>query len=201
MPVPKPSTLANWQKKHEWLLIEENTMYCRLCMKYENNISSVKGFTKKFIDGSATSLKYTRVCEHEAGEPHKAAKKCKDQDDAKERSEAYRVEVPSDAPIVQGLKRMRESEHRGIQKLFDVAYYIAKQGRPLTDFESLIALEKMHGVDFLGTSYGNWKACRIFCCQFRIISLRKTFGTKYHVLTLLLLCSMGLLTLLLVKRK
>ena len=75
MSVPKPSTLANWQKKHEWLLIEENTMYCRLCMKYENNISSVKGFTKKFIDGSATSLKYTRVCKHEAGEPHKAAKK------------------------------------------------------------------------------------------------------------------------------
>ena len=77
------------------------------------------------------------------------------QDDAKERGEAYRVEVPSDAPIVQGLKRMRESENRGIQKLFDVAYYIAKQGRPLTDFESLIALEKMHGVDFLGTSYEN----------------------------------------------
>ena len=105
MSVPKPSTLANWQKKHEWLLIEENTMYCKLCIKYENNISSVKGFTKKFIDGSATSLKYTRVCEHEAGEPHKAAKKCKDQDDAKERGEAYRVEVSSDAPIVQGLKR------------------------------------------------------------------------------------------------
>ena len=131
-------------------------------MKYENNISSVKGFTKKFIDGLATSLKYTRVCEHEAGEPHKAAKKCKDQDDAKERGEAYRVEVPSDAPIVQGLKRMRESEHSGIQKLFDVGYYIAKQGRPLTDFESLISLEKMHGVNFLGTSYENWKACRNF---------------------------------------
>ena len=98
---------------------------------YENDISSVKGFTKKFIDGSATSFKYTRVCEHEAGELHKAAKKCKDQDDAKERGAAYRVEVPSDAPIVQGLKRMRESEHRGIQKLFDVAFYIAKQGRPL----------------------------------------------------------------------
>ena len=131
-------------------------------MKYENNISSVKGFTKKFIDGSATSLKYTRVCEHEAGEPQKAEKNCKDQDDAKERGEAYRVEVPSDAPIVQELKRMRESEHRGIQKLFDVAYYIAKQGRPLTDFESLIALEKMYAVDFLGTSYENWKACRNF---------------------------------------
>ena len=57
---------------------------------------------------------------------------------------------------------MRESEHRGIQKLFDVAYYVAKQGRPLTDFESLIALEKMHGVDFLGTSYENWKACSNF---------------------------------------
>ena len=168
-------------------------------MKYGNNISSVKGFTKKFIDGSATSLKYTRVCEHEAGEPHKAAKKCKDQDHAKEIGEAYRVEVPSDAPIVQGLKRMRESEHRGIQKLFDVAYYIAKKGRSLTDFESLIALEKMWISLEQATKIG--KHVVIFCCQFRIISFRKTFGTKYHVLTSLLLCSMGLLTLLLVNRK
>ena len=70
--------------------------------------------------------------------------------------------MPSDAPIVQGLERMRESEHRGIQKLFDVAYYTAKQGRPLTDFESLIALKKTHGEDFLGTSYENWKSCRNF---------------------------------------
>ena len=108
--------------------------------------------------------------------------------------------MPSDAPIVQGLERMRESEQRGIQKLFDVAYYTAKQGRPLTDFESLIALKKTHGEDFLGTSYENWKSCRNFCCQFQIISLRKTFMTKYHVLTSLPLCSMGLLTLLLVNR-
>ena len=49
-----------------------------------------------------------------------------------------------------------------IKKLFEVAYYIGTQGRPMTDFESLLSLEKMHGVEFLGTSYENRSSCREF---------------------------------------
>ena len=70
-----------------------------------------------------------------------------EQDEAKERGETYRVDIPTDAPIAQSFKRMRQTESEGLQKLY-VAYYVAIKGRPLSDFESLIELEKLHGVSF-----------------------------------------------------
>ena len=57
---------------------------------------------------------------------------------------------------------MRETEAQGLQILFDNAYYVASKGRHLSDFETLIELEKLHGVTFHGTSYGNRTACRDF---------------------------------------
>ena len=112
------------------------------------------------------------------GEPHKAAKKCKEQEEAKERGESYRVEVPVDAPILQGMKRMRETECRGVQKLFDIAYYIAAQGRPLSDYESLLSLQKLHGVEFMGTSYESRFACRRFLLSISDYFLEKNVQDK-----------------------
>ena len=89
-------------------------------------------------------------------------KRCKEYDEAKERGETYGLDIPTDAPIAQGFKRTRQTESEGLQKLFDVAYYVATKGRPLSDFESLIELEKLHGVSFHGTKYENRNACRDF---------------------------------------
>ena len=44
---------------------------------------------------------------------------------------------------------------------FEVACYLAKKGRPYSDFPELIELEKMHGVKFL-SSYGHRNACKQF---------------------------------------
>ena len=127
------------------------------CTKYEQRISSTKGFSRKFIDGS-NNFKSTRIYEHQGSEPHKTAKRCKEYEEAKERGETYRLDIPTDAPIVQGFKRMRQTESEGLQKLFDVAYYVATKGRLLSDFESLIELEKLHSVSFHGTKYKNRNA-------------------------------------------
>ena len=131
------------------------------CTKYQQRISSTKGFSRKFIDGS-NNFKSTRKYEHEESKPHKTAKRCKEYVEAKERGETYRLDIPTDAPIAQGFKRMRQTESEELQKLFDVAYYVAKKGRPLSDFESLLELEKLHGVSFHGTKYENRNACRDF---------------------------------------
>ena len=78
-----------------------------------------------------------------------------------------REEKPTDL-IYQRMHRLRkvlnawrQTESEGLQKLF-VAYYVATKGRPLSDFESLIELEKLHGVSFHGTKYENRNACRDF---------------------------------------
>ena len=98
------------------------------CTKYEQRISSTKGFSRKSIDGS-NNFKSTRIYEHEESEPHKTAKRCKEYDEAKERGETYRLDIPTDAPIAQGFKRMRQTESEGPQRLFDVAYYVANTYR------------------------------------------------------------------------
>ena len=69
-------------------------------------LSSIKGSSKKFIDG-LNNLKSSKIKEHEKGEPHKSSKRYREQDEAKERGETYRVDIPTDAPIAQSFKRMR----------------------------------------------------------------------------------------------
>ena len=118
--LPKQKTLDLWKAKSKWLTIENGHMFCAWCTKYEQRISSTKGFSRKFIDGS-NNFKSTRIYEHEEREPHKTVKRCKEYDEAKERGETYRLDIPTDAPIAQGFKRMRQTESEGLQKLFDVA--------------------------------------------------------------------------------
>ena len=52
------------------------------------------------------------------------------------------LEVPTDSAISSGLKNMGLKEKQALTKLHDVAYYTALKGRPFTDFEDLIDLEK-----------------------------------------------------------
>ena len=119
--LPKQKSLDSWKDKSKWLTIENGYLFCKWCMKYEQRISSTKAFSKKFTDG-LNHLNSSRINEHEKGEPHKTAKRYKEQDEAKERGETYRLDVPTDAPIVQSFKRTRHTESEGLQKLFDVAY-------------------------------------------------------------------------------
>ena len=48
-----------------------------------------------------------------------------------------------------------------IERLFDIAYFVAKREMPLTSFPHLCHLEMEHGVD-LGSTYINDKACKNF---------------------------------------
>ena len=56
---------------------------------------------------------------------------------------------------------MSENKRHMLVQSFDVTYYIAKQGRPYSDFPELIELEKMHGMKFL-SSYGHMNAWKQF---------------------------------------
>ena len=64
------------------------------------------------------------------------------------------LKIPDDNPLRQCFARMSENERHMLVRSFEVAYYIAKKGRPYSDFPELIELEKMHGVKFL-SSYGH----------------------------------------------
>ena len=68
---------------------------------------------------------------------------------------------------------MQEAEIKGLQKLFEVSYFIAKKWRYFSDFKDIIELQKMHGVTFHGTSFKHKNACKDF-----IISIGDYFFMK-----------------------
>lgn len=70
-------------------------------------------------------------------------------------------------------------------RLFEIAYFIAKEERPFVNMSKLVALEKLHGVD-LGTAYGNNQACKIFT-RYNALLLREPL--QQHLKPVMSQCS------------
>ena len=43
-----------------------------------------------------------------------------------------------------------EKEKQRVEKLHEIAFYLAFKGHPFTDFQDQIKLEKLHGVKYTG---------------------------------------------------
>ena len=72
---------------------------------------------------------------------------------------------PRNAPLPRALLLVSDEVRLKIEKLFDIAYMIAKLEPPFTTFPSLSALEKKHGV-CLGNTYQTDKSCKSFVVAF-----------------------------------
>ena len=70
-------------------------------------------------------------------------------------------QVPSSSLIAQGFKQMSYKERNSVEKLHDIAYYIALKGHAFTDFKDQVEVEKLHDVKYTG-AYENESACRDF---------------------------------------
>ena len=68
---------------------------------------------------------------------------------------------PEKAPLPRALAAVSEEVQLKMEKLFDIAYFVAKLELPFTVFESIASLETKHGVK-LGQTYHNDKACKNF---------------------------------------
>ena len=56
---------------------------------------------------------------------------------------------------------MSQDVAQKVERLFDIASFVAKRETPFTSFPHLCHLEKKHGVD-LGSPYINQKPCKNF---------------------------------------
>ena len=70
-------------------------------------------------------------------------------------------ERPMEAPLPRALLIVSEELTKKMEKLFDLAYMIAKLELPFTTYPSPCTLEKKHGV-LLGNTYQTDKACKNF---------------------------------------
>ena len=70
-------------------------------------------------------------------------------------------EALTSTPICLGLRNLNAMTEEKLVKLFNTAYYIAKNERPFSDFNQLCMLQVKNGVT-LGETYLNDKRCREF---------------------------------------
>ncbi|KAJ8375727.1 hypothetical protein SKAU_G00063070 [Synaphobranchus kaupii] len=68
---------------------------------------------------------------------------------------------PQGGALVSAFDRMDAAIKEKMVKLFNIAYFIAKEEAAFTMFPKLVALHQMNGLD-LGSTYNNDQACRIF---------------------------------------
>ena len=129
--------LESWKKDHSWLEHDDvkNEMFCLLCRKYPK----VADRTDWFFLGTQ-SFRLQNIQGHW---------KCFDTDKAAKNP---------DARILQNIRNMNERLYEKMLKLFNTAYYLAVNERPMSDFASLCTLQIKISVD-LGDFYLNDKRC------------------------------------------
>ena len=118
-----------------------------------------------FITGS-TNLRLSTLKYHESSECHKRAEREKEHKEAVSAGETLPLrkvlqQVPSSSLFAQGFKQMSYKERNSVEKLHDIAYYIALKGHAFTDFKDQVEVEKLHDVKYTG-AYENESACRDF---------------------------------------
>ena len=75
----------------------------------------------------------------------------------------YRQDVLDTTPIGRGMKRMISPDDKSMTIKFNMAYYFAKNERPFSDFEDLLALQDKNGLSKKITkAYCNDIQCAVF---------------------------------------
>ena len=77
-------------------------------------------------------------------------------------ADAIRIAAnPRVAVIPRALRQLNKEVASKLEKLFDIAYFVAKMEMPFTTYPHLCLLEEKHAVD-LGQTYKNDTACKEF---------------------------------------
>ena len=143
----KRKFVRSWLKDFTWLTYdsEGNRMFCKFCR--DNPTCSDSSST--FVSGSQ-NFKIESVRSHETSTGHT---RCV--------AAAKVSENPQLAPLPRALLSMSKEVSQKMERLFDIAYFVAKREMPFTSFPHLCKLEMKHGVE-LGNTYINDKACKTF---------------------------------------
>ena len=143
----KRKFVRSWLKDFTWLTYdsEGNRMFCKFCR--DNPTCSDSSST--FVSGSQ-NFKIESVRSHETSTGYT---RCV--------AAAKVSENPQLAPLPRALLSMSKEVSQKMERLFDIAYFVAKREMPFTSFPHLCKLEMKHGVE-LGNTYINDKACKTF---------------------------------------
>ena len=146
----KRNFVRSWTKDFPWLEYDGEKMWCKPCCSRttESDSSSV------FVTGS-TNFKIEWIWSHEKSNGHNRA------------VAAIKVaENPRLAPLPQLLWTVSKDVAQKMERLFNIAYFVAKREMPFTSFHifAIIHLEMKHGVD-LRKYIHNWQLKNELLCK------------------------------------
>ena len=139
----------SWKQTYPWLKFMEGKMFCGTCLDSNNSAERLANPTSAFVTGTE-NFRLDSIKSHESSIPHVQATK----------ASVFRLN-PQQAPLPRALAAVSEEVQMKMEKLFDIAYFVAKLELPFTVFENIASLEAKHGVK-LGQTYHNDKACKNF---------------------------------------
>jgi hypothetical protein len=134
-------TVQRWEKEFdcEFDYDVEAGFVVRICTKLESRINSMKNFSTTWIHPGSESVKKHFVQGHANSAPHMQAKRMEDKN--KLGIEVYMNRVVDKMPIGQNFKNMCMKDRESLRVKFNLAYYLAKQERPFSDFSELLKLQ------------------------------------------------------------
>ena len=161
----KSTSLAKYNAE-DWLVVNTDakstlvtSMNCAICQKFEERITSIKGFNYQWLREGSKRLLLHAAVEHAEGQAHKRAYdlhlKSKSIS-ACERTDILQplLDEGRQRSIMQGLGVMQMKDFELTKKKFETAYFVAKEEIPLAKFSMILELEDKHGV-VLGNAYRN----------------------------------------------
>lgn len=136
---------TSWKTDYAWLAYneEKKTMTCSVCVTYETNGSFVSG---------CSNLRLEAIKKHCTSTGH--FDNCK-KDDAKKHK------LLQESQAGRSLLQMNKAAHNKLCHLFRNAHYVAKLGRPYSDYVPLCKLDAAKSYD-VGKTYLTNKACQQF---------------------------------------
>ena len=103
-----------------------------------------------FVSGGCVNFRLDSLRSHAGSVGHQRA------------ADAFRIAAnPREAVIPRALRQLNKEVALKLEKLFDIAYFVAKMEMPFTTYPHLCLLEEKHAVE-LGQTYRNDKACKDF---------------------------------------
>ncbi|KAJ1193521.1 hypothetical protein NDU88_002818 [Pleurodeles waltl] len=174
---------SHWVESWPWLALKESQegegpkMFCTICQKYPTVAVSYSGSGRNAFLSGCDQLRIEPIRAHETSKAHMTCVSWHRQE-MKEmalQSQTLRASTSNSSPpteqplIMQALQKLKERERRKLTILFNNAYLIAKQGKPLSDMEIICRAMKKAGVD-IGENYTNReKASEFIRCEADIL--------------------------------
>ena len=136
--------LPKWEKDFPWIQFAGGKMYCKYCLEVNEHADKNSSFYK-----CSDNFRIGVIRAHNKSKQHL---RCAD---------VYRSKRNPQNPIEQGLRNMESAVQGKLMKLFNTAYFVAKEEMPFSSFKSLCELQIKNDVD-LGNTYFNDHACKNF---------------------------------------